>query len=222
MVVGKFDLIVFDWDGTLMDSTARIVSSLQKASALSGLPVPSDEAAAGIIGLSLDQAFTELFRPASITAQQRDELMDHYRQQFVVDNPQPMPMFAGSSALLALLQRNQKQLAVATGKSRKGLDRVLEETGVGQYFHATICADEAESKPHPDMLHRLMAIFNVKPEKTLMIGDTDYDLQMAENAGAKSIGVTYGAQPKERLLPFSSLALVDSVAELRDCLLQPC
>ncbi|GAA5217826.1 HAD family hydrolase [Corallincola platygyrae] len=213
-MVKHYDLIVFDWDGTLMDSTARIISSMQNAAELSSLPVPTSTEVADIIGLSLNTAFDVLFGNDLLTPTKRDELFQNYRQQFIADNDELMPMFPGAEALVERLHLLGVKLAVATGKSRVGLNRALSETEVGALFHDTICADEANSKPDPEMLDKLSARMKVNKARMLMIGDTGHDLGMAANAGVDSLGVTYGAQSAERLAGHRPKAILNSIEEL--------
>lgn len=208
----QFDLLVFDWDGTLMDSAATIVDSIQAASRDIGVDEPSDEAARHIIGLGLNEAIAALF-PELPQADYR-RLAERYRHHFM-SRDAAIPLFEGADEAIRELHEAGFLLAVATGKGRGGLDRVLEYTGLRPYFHATRCADESFSKPHPQMLLELMDILGAAPARTLMIGDTSHDLQMAANAGVSSLGAGYGAHPKDGLLEFSPVACADTFAELR-------
>lgn len=211
----QFDLLVFDWDGTLMDSAGTIVYSIQSASRDVGLPVPTEDEARHIIGLGLNEAVAALFpdlHPADF-----DPLLDRYRHYFQAQDKE-IPLFSGVEDALAELHGQGFLLAVATGKSRRGLDRVLEHTGVGHYFHASRCADECFSKPHPCMLLELMDELGVDASRTLMIGDTSHDLLMAGNAGVPAVGVSYGAHPRDNLLALSPLACAEDFHELRDWL----
>ncbi|WP_295427754.1 HAD-IA family hydrolase [uncultured Thiodictyon sp.] len=213
-----FSLIVFDWDGTLMDSQARIVDCLQAAFVEVGQPVPSREAAADIIGLGLDEAMARLW-PAAAAAQ-RQLVADHYRRHFLGGNTTPSALFAGARETLEQLRAAGYLLAVATGKSRRGLDLSLAETGLAGHFQATRCADEGFSKPHPQMLLEIMDELGVAPARTLMIGDTEYDLQMAANAGAGALAVCYGVHAPERLRALHPLACLDSLAAIPQWLRQ--
>lgn len=192
----QFDLLVFDWDGTLMDSTAVIAGALQAACADLGLPVPTDERARHVIGLGLYDALRYILpgMPPSIYPQ----VVDRYRHHFV-SQEQAAPLFAGAEETLRALHAKGHYLAVATGKSRRGLDRVLARTGLAGLFHATRCGEEAASKPAPDMLLELHALLDVEKSKILMVGDTTHDLQMAKNAGVSGIGVAFGAHPAQQL-----------------------
>jgi phosphoglycolate phosphatase len=187
----QFDLIIFDWDGTLVDSTQMIVECLQNASKDCELSIPNDSEARGTIGLRLKEAFASLYIESS--EQQLQELIDRYRHHyFARDNK--VVLFEGVTNTVKLLHQIGFKLAIATGKERLGLLRGLEHTNLHHYFEATRCADDCRSKPHPQMLYELMGELDVKPARTLMIGDTSFDLEMARNADVKSVGVTYGAQ----------------------------
>nr|WP_276611712.1 HAD-IA family hydrolase [Thiorhodococcus mannitoliphagus] len=202
-------MIVFDWDGTLMDSEARIVTCLQSAFLDLELTPPSAEAARDIIGLGLDEAMQQLMPSAD--ARLRAELITRYRRHFLVTNQTPSVLFPGALEALKWVTERGYRLAVATGKSRMGLDRSLAETGLDTLFHATRCADETFSKPNPQMLLELMDELGVRPAQTLMVGDTEYDLQMARNAGVASLAVCYGVHSAERLLAQAPLACLDSL-----------
>ncbi len=205
-------LIVFDWDGTLMDSQARIVACLQAAIRETGLPPRDEEALRNIIGLGLREALMALYPDAS--ASEWDALTHHYRRHFLELDDTPSVLFDGAEALIRRLSDQGHFLAIATGKGRQGLDRVLAETGLAPYFHATRCADESFSKPHPAMLLEILERLGMEPRQALMIGDTEYDLQMASNAGVPALGVTYGVHGRERLLACQPLDCVDSLAEV--------
>jgi len=208
----RYRLIVFDWDGTLMDSAAMIVSCVQAASRDIGLPVPSDGRARHIIGLGLGDAMAYLF-PQLDPAQYR-EVADRYRHHFFVRGGET-PLFEGTPELLEELFDAGFLLAVATGKGRRGLDRELNSTGLKRFFHATRCADESFSKPHPAMLLEIIEELGVSAERTLMVGDTTHDLEMAQSAGVSRLAVGYGAHPRDHLIGRMPLACVDDVASLR-------
>lgn len=212
-----YKLLVFDWDGTLMDSEARIVESFEAAIADVGLPTRSRHEIRGIIGLGLAEALEHLFPREGSDA--RAALVECYRHHFLGANPTPMPLFDGVQPMLAALEAAGYLLAVATGKARRGLDRVLREHGMETLFHCTRCADEARSKPHPQMLLEVMERTGVEPEETLMIGDTEFDLLMARNARTDALGVTYGVHEPKRLFACGPLGCVDSVAALHAWLL---
>lgn len=212
----RFDLIVFDWDGTLADSTGMIVECLRQASIDAGLPLPTATAASSIIGLGLPEAIAELF--GDIRASQYQQLIARYRHHYFARDVHT-PLFAGVSDAIAALHAQNFSLAVATGKGRNGIDLSLQRSGLADYFHATRCADECYSKPHPQMLLELMDELAVEPERTLMIGDTNYDLQMAANANVASLASSYGAQPLESLLPHGPLAHFDDFTKLNQWLI---
>lgn len=202
----RFELIVFDWDGTLMDSTAVIASSLQSACEDISLPVPSEERARHIIGLGLHDALRYILPgvPPSIYPQVVERYGFHFRAR-----EEAAPLFAGVEETLRTLNDAGHMLAVATGKSRRGLDRVLERTGLKALFHATRCGEEAANKPAPAMLLDLHSELGVEKARTLMIGDTTHDLQMAQNAGMTSVAVSFGAHPREQLLALQPLDCFD-------------
>lgn len=212
----KYELIVFDWDGTLMDSVAKIVACTQAAAKDLGLDVPEFDEAKQIIGLGLHEAMARLF---SITDEQQVQLVARqYRHHFLGDEPTPEVLFDGAEDLLRNLEAQGYMLAVATGKSRRGLEHVLDKTGLGGVFHATRCADESFSKPHPQMLEEIMNVTGADPVNTLMIGDTEYDMLMAGNAGADALGVTYGVHDREHLLKHGALECVDNLPKVADWL----
>jgi len=185
-----YDLIVFDWDGTLMDSTRQIIDAMQLGIEQLNLPQLSDSTVSHIIGLGLNEAVYTLYPELDIET--RHQLGLRYQQNWLAQ-PDQAPLFDQAHELITQLYQQDYFLGVATGKSRRGLDKVLERTALADYFHATRCVDECHSKPHPDMLEQLMDILGVTPDKTLMIGDTSHDLNMANNAKTDCIGITHGA-----------------------------
>ncbi|MDR1462560.1 MAG: HAD-IA family hydrolase [Azoarcus sp.] len=207
----RFDLIVFDWDGTLMDSTAAIVRAIQSACRDLGLPEPDDTRARHVIGLGLIEALQ--YAAPDLPARDYQKIAERYSHHYFAASKE-LALFPGIADLLAWLRREDRLLAVATGKSRIGLDRVLNQSGLGPLFHATRCADECFSKPHPAMLEELMAELGATPEKTLMIGDTTHDLQMAKNAGTAGVGVGFGAHPLAALRAETPQACVETPEEL--------
>ena len=211
----RYDLIVFDWDGTLFDSTALIVRAIQAACQDLGAPVPSDEAAAHVIGLGLQDALQRAVPDLPIDLY--PELGRRYRQHYFASHDQ-VTLFAGVPELLAGLRERNHWLAVATGKNRHGLNEALRISGLAGSFDATRTADETRSKPHPQMLQELMREFGTDPERTLMIGDTTHDLQLAANAGTDAVAVAYGAHPPEQLGDLRPLTIAHSVPELQDWL----
>lgn len=206
-----YSLIVFDWDGTLMDSTPTIVAAIQGACRDLGLPVPPDQAAAWVIGLSLQDAVQRAV--PTLTQAEVPRFVERYRFHYLTRDPQ-LRLFDGALAMLEELSALPVHLAVATGKTRIGLDRVLRSHDLGRFFRATRCADESFSKPHPAMLHELMRELDVPPERTVMIGDTSHDLMMARSAGTAAVGVTYGAHPLAELEACEPITIVDSVKDL--------
>jgi phosphoglycolate phosphatase len=211
-----FDLVVFDWDGTLMDSEARIVSCLQAAFDDLGVPSPSRDAARDVIGLGLNDAILRLFPPAD--AQILQALALGYRRHFLETDPTPSALFPGVRDTLEWMAGEGYRLAVATGKGRIGLDKALIETGLGAFFHATRCADETFSKPNPQMLLELMDELGVDASSTLMVGDTEYDMQMANNARTKSLAVSCGVHPAERLMQHGPLGCLHDLSTLPEWL----
>jgi phosphoglycolate phosphatase len=207
----RFRLVVFDWDGTLADSTAVIKRALQRSAGDMGYPVPSDAQAAFIIGMGLRPALAH-----AIPTLRDDDvapLAERFRHHFV-QGENEIVLFDGVHEMLAALKARGHWLAVATGKSRRGLDRAFDTLGLREFFVASRCADEGFSKPHPGMLHALFDETGLSAADAVMIGDTTHDLQLAENAGTASIGVTYGAHERELLTAHQPLTLVDSVPAL--------
>ncbi len=206
------DLIIFDWDGTLMDSTARIVSCCQKAAVEVNLPVPEAESVRQIIGLNLTRSFEILFPTASES--DKMALYESYRTLYVETDNTPSPVFDGAVEMLTALYNNNIRLAVATGKARQGLNRVMGIAKLEAFFEDSICADEATGKPHPEMIHILLKRFNMKPHQAIMVGDTEHDLEMAHNAKVPSIGVSFGAHSVEQLQKWRPLSILDHLSEL--------
>lgn len=207
----RYDLIVFDWDGTLVDSTQLIVDSILAASADVGLMQPEPSAARSIIGLGLPEALRTLFGDLSDT--QRKQLTERYRYHYFAQD-HAVPLFDGVTDAIAALVGQGFMLAVATGKGRNGLNLSLQRCGLQKHFLATRCVDECFSKPHPQMLLEIMDELGALPGRTLMVGDTSYDLQMAQNAGVDSVAVSYGAQQLENLLPYEPIAHFDNFTNL--------
>ncbi|HVY07605.1 MAG TPA: HAD-IA family hydrolase [Burkholderiales bacterium] len=207
----RFDLLVFDWDGTLMDSAAHIAQALQQAFRDLDMPVPTDEAARHVIGLGLEDAMNYL-RPG-LERVRYSEVSERYRVHFLAGDHK-IELFEHVAEGIPALKEDGYLLAIATGKSRRGLDRSLEFTGLSDHFHASRCADEGFPKPHPEMLQVVMEMLGTTPDRTLMIGDTTHDLQMAQNAGVAAIGITHGAHPGEHLEAMKPLACVPSFGDL--------
>ena len=207
----RFDLIVFDWDGTLIDSAGVIVECIQAACRDLGLPIPDDERAAHVIGLGLADALS--YAVPGLPPGEYRSVAERYRHHYLLRDPQ-IPLFDGTAGMLEELHVRGHVLAIATGKSTRGLVRALETTGVGRYFASSRCADQCASKPAPDMLHELMGELAVSPEATLMVGDTVHDLQMAVSAGVPALAVSYGAHPRDSLTALNPLGCVDTPREL--------
>jgi len=211
-----YKLLVFDWDGTLMDSEVRIVSCMQAAFRDLDLEPPSREAVRNVIGLGLTEAI-QVIRP-EVGEALNERISQRYRHHFLDKNSVSSALFPAVEETLEQLDQEGYLMTVATGKGRRGLDRVLDETGLERYFIATRCADETFSKPHPQMLNDLIEFAGVDAADTLMIGDTEYDLQMASNAGTDSLAVSYGAHEVERLMQHTPIACLDAIGELPGCL----
>ncbi|NDY91595.1 HAD family hydrolase [Ideonella livida] len=207
----RYDLIAFDWDGTLFDSTALIVRSIQRACADLAVPVPSDERASYVIGLGLHDALQHAC--PDLTAERYPELGRRYRHHYLASQHE-ISLFRGTLEMLHDLRGRQFLLAVATGKSRRGLDEALAHTELQGLFDASRTADETFSKPHPRMLQELMAELGAEPGRTLMIGDTTHDLQMAVNAGTDCVGVSYGAHESAGFAAYAPRHVAHSVADL--------
>ncbi len=194
-----------------MDSTAVIAGSIQAACRDLGLQVPSDEAARHVIGLGLSQALRHAVPDAPESM--HGQLADRYRHHFLAQD-QEIPLFRGAKETIAELHGKGYALGVATGKSAAGLSRALDATGMRSYFHATRTADQTHSKPHPAMLFELMDELGVSAERTLMVGDTTHDVQLARNAEVDAVAVSFGAHPEKELLALEPLALVRDFGEL--------
>jgi phosphoglycolate phosphatase len=213
----QFDLLVFDWDGTLMDSAACIALSLQSACQDLGLPVPSERDARYVIGLGLADAMAHIL--PGITASEYPRITERYRHHFL-QRDSGTALFSGAADMLRWLRGAGYLLAIATGKSRRGLDRALADTRLDDCFHATRCADEGHSKPDPGMLHRLLEMLDVGPERALMIGDTTHDMAMAQAAGIQRLAIRHGAHDECDLLKYDPLACVADCRELWQWLMQ--
>lgn len=211
----QFDLIAFDWDGTLFDSTALIARCIQAAVTDVGGTPPTREAASYVIGMGLMQALAHA--APDVPPEKYPLLGERYRHHYVA-HQHDLSLFDGVLPLLADLKGRHHWLAVATGKSRSGLNEVLHAVALQGVFDSSRTADETAGKPHPRMLHELMREFGVAPERTLMIGDTTHDLQMAVNAGCASVGVSYGAHEPDAFAVLQPLHVAHSVRELHDWL----
>ena len=213
----RFDLIAFDWDGTLFDSTAIIVRCIQSAVRDVGGTVPTDKEASYVIGMGLMQALA--YAAPDVPPEKYTELGNRYRFHYI-QHQDDLSLFDGVLPLLADLRERGHLLAVATGKSRRGLDEALHSVDLRGVFDGSRTADQTAGKPHPLMLKELMAEFDVPSERVLMIGDTTHDLQMAVNAGCASLGVSYGAHEPDSFHALHPLFIAHSVREMHDWLLE--
>lgn len=210
----NYDLLIFDWDGTLADSIGRIVEAMRQAADLSGRPVRDDLAIKGIIGLGLPEAIRTLY--PDITGNDLIDFRQHYADSYMaMDNDVPSPLFQGVVESIEGFRAEGYKLAVATGKARRGLNRVLKAHDWLDYFDITRAADETASKPDPLMLHEILQHCGVQPERALMVGDSSFDLLMARNAGMDSVAVGYGAQTLDSLREFEPRLAIESFPELR-------
>ena len=212
-MLSEYKLLIFDWDGTLADSVGRIVTAMRVAAQRTGRPERDEASIRGIIGLGLPEAILTLYpdmaEPEMVVFRQ------HYADVYIAMDEQPSPLFAGVADTLEAFRADGYRLAVATGKARRGLDRVLKVHGWERFFDVTRAADETASKPDPLMLNQILAHCDVPPSQALMVGDASFDLLMARNAGIDSVAVSYGAQPVERLLAFEPRLAIDKFPELR-------
>jgi len=211
----RYRLLVFDWDGTLADSTALIAGAIQQTCRDLGIPAPDDRSARHVIGLGHRDAIS-LVAP-TLPPSDVARFSERYRLHYLVGDAE-IPLFAGVWEMLDELDRRGFLLGVATGKSRAGLARALAQHGIADRFVASRCADESFPKPHPAMLLSLMELAGVVPAETLMIGDTTHDLDLARNAGVSAVAVAYGAHPAAALAAMAPLAIVHSIGELRSWL----
>ena len=212
----RFKLLVFDWDGTLIDSIERIVTSLQYASReVCGIQLGEDRARS-VIGLGLHEAIERLH--PELDAVKIESLADAYRQNFLYDSKVPELLFDGVEDMLKQLTADKYTLAIATGKSRIGLDRAMQEHKLGHYFATTRCAGESRSKPHPEMLNSILHQLDTHANDTVMIGDSEHDMLMAGTAGVNAIGVTRGVEDAESLMAYKPLACLDDITDLYEFL----
>lgn len=211
-MIKRYDLIVFDWDGTVMDSTAVISGSIQAACRDLGLIVPDNETARHVIGLGLSQALR--YAVPDLPEAQYPDLVERYRHHFLAQD-EHIPLFDGARDTIVELHEAGYWLGVATGKSHAGLFRAMDAVALKSYFHATRTADQTLSKPDPAMLFELMQELGVSAERTLMVGDTTHDLQMAHNAKVDVVAIGHGAHPPEQLQQLNPLAQVKDFWELR-------
>jgi phosphoglycolate phosphatase len=210
--MSRYDLVIFDWDGTIMDSTGLIASCIQQSCREMGLPVPPESEAKWVIGLGFIQSVEHV--APGLDRERQAELAQSYRRHFI-SREHEAPLFAGIPEVLAELRARDRRLAVATGKARRGLDRALAASGLAPLFEATRCADEGFPKPHPDMVLRLLDETGVEPGRALMVGDTTHDLELAANAGVDALAVCYGAHEEELLRGRDARHYCESVEDLR-------
>jgi len=208
----RYDLLIFDWDGTLCDSIGWIVECLEVSAEAASLPIPPRAKARSVIGLSLGEAMDTLFPGQPKAA--IDTLMGHYRKHYHSRSLEHLSLFEGVPGLLSQLREEGFKLAVATGKARSGLDPMLVATGLTEMFHATRCADETASKPHPMMVEELLSELKVTPKRTLLIGDSLHDLHLARNAGVDAVAVAAGANTRDELLELQPLACLEQTVDL--------
>ena len=209
-------LVIFDWDGTLMDSMPRIVASMQAAARDMGLEVPEETRVHGVVGLGLPEAIASLFPGIEQDALER--LRQYYARHYIEGERVPSRLFPGAAEMLDGLRARGVGMAVATGKSRRGLERVWRHSGLGRYFVTSRCSDESISKPDPAMVTAILRETRVAPEQALVVGDTTFDMEMARRADVARVGVTWGAHEPELLMNHSPLALVDEMHELMEFL----
>ena len=203
-----YQLIVFDWDGTIMDSAQKIANCIQASAKDVGLTVPTVDEAKSIIGLGLYEAMCQLFPKASKV--DLNAVVEAYKYNFVNVDTTEQKMFAGVEQGLQSLEDAGALLAIATGKSRRGLDRVLSLTNIGHHFVTSRCADETRSKPHPQMLEEILEFTAIEPDKVIMVGDTSYDLDMAANAKVAGLGVSYGVHSEQVLFDSNAVSVQPS------------
>lgn len=205
-------LYIFDWDGTISDSAAKIVHCMQVAAERAGVLPQTDDAIRDIIGLGMPEALQVLYPELDEGSKERIRL--EYSRYFKEEDTVPSPFFAGAMETMEKLRDEGYLLGVATGKSRKGLDRVLARLGLSNFFHASRCADETASKPHPLMLQEILKELNVERTNAVMVGDTEYDMAMAKAANMERIAVSYGAHHIDRLQKYEPVLSVDAFPEI--------
>lgn len=208
----KYQLIVFDWDGTLADSLGQIVTAMEQAIIAHNIELPGTERIMGHIGLGLTEFIGNLL--PDMEEGIRSKVANSYREHYLSSAADITTLFPYAEETIKTLFDDGYYLAVATGKSRRGLERSLGHTNLSGYFHITRCADETFSKPDPQMLLEIMELLDIPPQKTIMVGDSEFDMQMAENAGVTPIAVNYGAQCLHRLLEFNPVTILQSLLDL--------
>ncbi|MCP4596197.1 HAD family hydrolase [Neptuniibacter sp.] len=207
-----YKLLIFDWDGTIIDSAARIVSSMQAAAKDCDYPVPSEEQVQNIIGLGMPEAVRALIQ--GVDDDGIEQMRNRYGHYYLSEDSTPSPLFPGAQHTLESMRKRGMRMAVATGKGRNGLGRAFAQTGLGYIFETSRCADETTSKPHPHMLEEILEETGVSSSEAVMIGDTEYDLEMGKRAGMDVIAVSYGAHHIDRLKGFNPVLEVDNFPEL--------
>jgi len=212
----KTRVVIFDWDGTLVDSVEHIADSLHQAATDLGYPALERDAYRDIIGLGLVEALEQLY--PGIDRDALDSIREGYKRYFFSKMTTPQNVFTGMADVVADIRKAGRGCSVATGKSRRGLDLALESSGLGSYFDITRCADETRSKPDPAMLEEIIRFYGIEPSDAVMIGDTRYDLEMAQRIGMPSIGVEWGVHDRDVLGQYAPRAIVDSVTDLRRAL----
>jgi len=214
--MGKYSLLVFDWDGTLLDSKAQIVNCMQSAIKDLKLEPRNNDQIANVIGLGLEKVIAQLYPLMDMKLVTK--VAQTYREYYLYKDKTPSPLFEGAKEVIQVLDSKGYDLAIATNKSRKGLDKGLSETGLVDFFPITRTADEAHSKPHPQMLEEILTDYNVEASKALVIGDSEYDIQLANNAKADGLAVSYGVHELMRLLKQDPVGFIDKIGQLPDWL----
>lgn len=207
----KYNVIIFDWDGTIVNSTGLIVSAIKDAAICKGISFSDERKLYSVIGLSLDLAFRKLFD--TLSNQEIIELQDLYKETYL-KKANNISLFDGIDSGIKDLQRRGYSLAIATGMSRKGLDRALKQSGLNSFFPVTKTIDECFSKPHPQMIEEILDYYMISPDKALLVGDSTHDLKMAINSGIDSIGVTYGSEAPQELIKYKPKILANNTFEI--------
>lgn len=214
----RFEAVIFDWDGTVVDSVEHIADCLLHAATSTGFPALERTAYRDIIGLGLVEALRRLY--PGLNADETERMRGAYSAQFMATSADNQRTFPGITTILEDLHAANRRCAVATGKSRRGLDQALAASRLARWFHVTRCADETRSKPDPRMLTEILAHFNLQPTDAVMIGDTRYDLQMAQAIGMPAIGVSWGVHGEDVLAQYDPVAIVHNSDQLRDLLIR--
>lgn len=212
-------LLIFDWDGTLIDSAEKIITSMQRAAETSCLHAISEAQVKSIIGLGLPEAIHTLYPEADLPS--REIFREHYAKHYLEADTIPCEFFPGVMETLEEFKSQGYQLAVATGKARRGLNRILTNMQLLDFFHSSRCSDETQSKPHPQMLQELLREFSRQPHEALMVGDTTFDMEMAQRAGIPRIAVSYGVHEVKELERFQPKAVIDQFVELKKHIASP-